>query len=130
MINDHFATLALENSEEVLERNQTITRGKLAILSDRVEEQPLITWVKPRSGTTALLKVYLPISSRDFCVDLLQETSVMFTPGSALNMEALCASVTQTVPPFSKKDWNGCLHIRQNRDRLGPRSKRRFMPTG
>lgn len=87
MINDHFATLALENRDKVLGRSKTITRGNLAILDAWVEEQPLITWLKPVSGTTALLKFDLAMTSRDFCVDLLKETGVMFTPGSALNME-------------------------------------------
>lgn len=87
MIDDHFATLALENRDKVLGRSKTITRGNLAVLAEWVQEQPLITWVKPMSGTTALLKYQLPMSSRDFCVDLLKETGVMFTPGSALNME-------------------------------------------
>lgn len=87
MINDHFATLALENRDKVLGRSKTITRGNLAILDAWIEEQPLITWLKPESGTTALLKFDLAMTSRDFCVDLLKETGVMFTPGSALNME-------------------------------------------
>jgi aspartate/methionine/tyrosine aminotransferase len=34
-----------------------------------------------------LLKFNLPMTSRDFCVALLKETGVRFTPGSALNME-------------------------------------------
>ena len=87
MIDDHFAALALENSDKVLARSKSITRGNLAILSDWVEQQPLISWVKPQSGTTALLKYDIDIKSRDFCVELLKETGVMFTPGSALNME-------------------------------------------
>ena len=52
-----------------------------------VEGEPRLSWVKPKSGTTALLKFDLPMTSRDFCVDLLKETGVMFTPGSALGME-------------------------------------------
>ncbi|WP_108837359.1 aminotransferase [Tateyamaria sp. Alg231-49] len=87
MIDDHFATLALENYEKILTRSHTITRDNLAILSDWVAEQPLVSWVQPKSGTTALLKLDLAMSSREFCVALLQETGVMFTPGSALNME-------------------------------------------
>lgn len=87
MIDDHFAALALEHQEQVLARSQSITRGNLAMLQDWVEQEPLISWVKPRSGTTALLKYDLPMTSRQFCLDLLQETGVMFTPGSALNME-------------------------------------------
>ncbi len=43
-------------------------------------------WVKPKSGTTALLKYDLPMSSRDFCVAFLEE-GVMLCPGSAMDME-------------------------------------------
>ncbi len=87
MIDDYFATLALENRDRILERSQAITRGNLAILQDWVEKEPRISWIKPRSGTTALLRYDLPMSSRDFCVSLLEKTGVMFTPGSALDME-------------------------------------------
>lgn len=87
MIDDHFAALAIENKDRVLARSQSITRGNLAILENWVAQEPLISWVKPRSGTTALLKYDLDLSSRDFCVELLKATGVMFTPGSALDME-------------------------------------------
>ena len=87
MIDDHFAALALENRDKVLARAQAITRGNLAVLEDWVNREPRISWVKPKSGTTALLKYDLPMNSRDFCVALLKDTGVMFTPGSALNME-------------------------------------------
>jgi aspartate/methionine/tyrosine aminotransferase len=87
MINDHYAAIALENSEAILARSQTITRENLAILSDWVEGEPLISWVRPRSGTTALLKYAFDQPSRDFCVQLMEETGVMFTPGSAMAME-------------------------------------------
>ena len=86
VIDDYFASLALENSSKILARSQAITRTNLAILSEWVDQQPLISWVKPRSGTTALLKYALDMPSRDFCVALLQETGVMFTPGSAMEM--------------------------------------------
>ena len=87
MIDDHFAALALESRDQVLGRSQRITRGNLAILAGWVDQEPRMSWVKPRSGTTALLKYDLPMTSREFCVALLQQTGVMFTPGSALGME-------------------------------------------
>ena len=87
VIDDFFAALAVENQDKVLARSRAITRGNLAMLAAWVEREPLISWVRPRSGTTALLKYDLDMSSRDFCLDLLQETGVMFTPGSALEME-------------------------------------------
>ena len=87
MINDHFASLALENHQALLQRSRTLTRTNLDILGQWVENEPLISWVRPESGTTALLKVDLDMSSREFCVELLKETGVMFTPGSAMEME-------------------------------------------
>ena len=87
VIDDYFATLALEHSDSVLARSREITRGNLALLEEWISQEPHISWVKPNSGTIALLKYDLPMSSRDFCINLLKETGVMFTPGSALNME-------------------------------------------
>ena len=43
--------------------------------------------MRPRSGTTALLKIHTDQPSREFCIDLLRETGVMFTPGSAMGWE-------------------------------------------
>ena len=87
MISDHLATMALENAPALLARSQEITRRNLGILSDWVEQEPRLTWIRPKSGTTALLKYDLDMPSRDFCVQLLDETGVMLTPGSALEME-------------------------------------------
>jgi aspartate/methionine/tyrosine aminotransferase len=52
-----------------------------------VASEPRITYVKPRSGTTALLKYDLDLPSRDLCVRLLEQTGVLLTPGSALDVE-------------------------------------------
>ena len=87
MIDDHFACLALAASDAIIERSRRITRENLAILDAWVTAEPSISWVKPRAGTTALLKYDFDLSSRDFCVELLRETGVMLTPGSALDME-------------------------------------------
>lgn len=87
MINDFLAAIALENADKVLDRSQAITRTNLAILGDWVEGEPRISWVEPQSGTTALLRYDLEIFSRDFCKQLLDETGVLFMPGSALECE-------------------------------------------
>ena len=87
MINDYLAAIALEHADDVLARSRKITRTNLAILSDWVEAEPRITWVKPQSGTTALLHYDVDMPSRQFCVSLLEQTGVMFTPGSALAIE-------------------------------------------
>lgn len=87
MIDDLFASIALENRSKILKRSHAITRTNLAILEEWVESEPLITWVKPQSGTTALLRFDLPVSSEEFCIKLLKSTGVMLTPGSAMDME-------------------------------------------
>ncbi|MGF6653153.1 aspartate/methionine/tyrosine aminotransferase [Paraburkholderia youngii] len=87
MIDDHFASIALENRAAILARNHDIVRTNLAIVDAWIEKEPAISYVKPKSGTTALLKYDLPMSSREFCIELIEQTGVMLTPGSALDME-------------------------------------------
>lgn len=87
MINDHFSCIALENATAILDRSRNITRGNLVTLDNWVENEPLISYIKPLSGTTALLKYALEIPSRDLCKKLLADTGVLFTPGSAMDME-------------------------------------------
>lgn len=87
MINDYLAALALENRDTIIARSQRITRGNLAILDAWIANEPLMSYHKPASGTTALLRYHFDMPSRDFCVRLLEETGVMLTPGSAMEME-------------------------------------------
>ncbi len=86
-LDEYFSAIALENRGEILARAHEITRRNLQILTEWVEAELLVDWVKPRSGTTALLRYDLPIPSRDFCIRLLEEEGVLFTPGSAMDME-------------------------------------------
>ncbi|CUJ88633.1 Aspartate aminotransferase [Shimia thalassica] len=87
MINDHFASIALEAKDKLLARSQRITRGNLALLDAWIETEPRVSWIKPRSGTTAMLKLDVPVTARAFCVGLLEETGVMLTPGDVFDME-------------------------------------------
>lgn len=86
-IDDHFATMALENRDRILDRSKAITRGNLALIEDWIAGEPKLDWIKPKSGTTTLVKFDLPMTSRELCVGLLQDTGVMFTPGDAFDME-------------------------------------------
>jgi aspartate/methionine/tyrosine aminotransferase len=87
MIDDFLASLALENRAALLRRNHAIVRTNLAVLDGWLNTQPRLSYVKPRSGTTALLKYDLDMDSREFCVRLIETTGVMLTPGSAMDME-------------------------------------------
>ncbi len=87
MLNDLLAAIALENRHAILERNHGILRTNLALLDAWIADEPLLSYVKPKSGTTALVRVDVDRTSRDFCVALIEKTGVMFTPGSALDVE-------------------------------------------
>lgn len=86
-LDDHFAALALEDRDRVLARSRRITRTNLALLDDWVAKEPRIGYVKPKSGTTALLRYDLDMPSAELCRALQAETGVMLLPGSALDME-------------------------------------------
>ncbi len=86
-LDDHFATLALEHADRILARSRRITRENLSILDAWVAGEPRISYVRPRSGTTALLRYDLPMTSAELCLALQAETGVMLLPGSALDME-------------------------------------------
>ena len=87
MLDDYFAALALEHSDALLSRNHAILRDNLAVLDAWIAAEPSVSYVKPRSGCTALVKYAVDLPSRDFCVQLLTQHGVMFTPGSAMGME-------------------------------------------
>lgn len=87
MMDDFFAALALEHKDAVLERSRRITRENLGVLSEWVDGEPGISWIRPRGGTTALLRYDLPLASEELCRKLLAQTGVMLVPGSAFGME-------------------------------------------
>ncbi|SLN10915.1 Capreomycidine synthase [Roseovarius albus] len=87
LIDDYFATMALENVDAILERSRRITRENLAILDDWVQGERSISYVKPAGGTTALLRYALNMPSYELCEAVIRDTGVMLTPGSVMGME-------------------------------------------
>lgn len=87
MLDDILAVHALKNYDRILSRNRKIIKDNLAILDEWVAGETAVTYVKPRAGTTAMLKVDLPVSSADFCEGLLKQTGAFLTPGSCFDME-------------------------------------------
>jgi len=87
MVDDYFAATALDAKDVVLERSRNITRGNLALLDAWIAGEPKADYVKPQAGTTAFVRLDVPMVSYDLCVTLLKDTGVMFTPGSALGRE-------------------------------------------
>jgi aspartate/methionine/tyrosine aminotransferase len=87
MIDDILATVAIEHRDALFARTRDIVRGNLNLLDSWVTEQPDVTYVRPRSGTTALLACDTELSSRELCIRLLEGAGVMYTPGSVFGAE-------------------------------------------
>lgn len=86
-IDDLLAAVALENRDTILGRARQITRTNLAILDAWIAGRDDVSYVKPASGTTALLRYDAPLDSYELCRRLLADTGVMFTPGAAFEIE-------------------------------------------
>ncbi len=87
MIDDYFATLALEHGEALLARSRAMTARNRVVLDEWIANEPRISWVRPRSGTTAFLQYDLDLPSHELCTAVVKDTGVMLTPGSALGVE-------------------------------------------
>ena len=87
VIDDYFATLALQNKSLIFERNLKIVRENVKILTDWVADDDNYDIIPPKGGTTAFIKMNFDLPSHDFCVNLLNDTGVLVLPGSAMDME-------------------------------------------
>ncbi|RYC56944.1 hypothetical protein CHU98_g9263 [Xylaria longipes] len=71
----------------LLGRNVELARTNLALLEKFVQEHAdVCSWVKPTAGTTAFVRFShkngKPVDDEAFCKDVLDETKVLFVPGS------------------------------------------------
>jgi len=99
MMDDLLAAIALEHRGTILARNRAIVRGNLAALDAWVAGEPSISFVRPQGGTVALLRYAFDLPSEALCIRLLEERGVMFTPGSALDMEGYLRIGYANSPP-------------------------------
>lgn len=81
MFDEALAAIALNHSDRILERSKKIVRENLEILNKWVEDEPHLSFVKPRAGTTALVYYDLDIDSYPFCEQIYQKTGAFVTPG-------------------------------------------------
>lgn len=87
MIDDALAALAMKHVDRIYERNLNIIRTNHKILSQWIEDEPLIDWVPPRAGSVAFLRYNLDIPSEDLCVRLIKEKGTFLVPGSCFEIE-------------------------------------------
>lgn len=86
-VDDLLSSLLLENRDEVLARNLPLVRGNREALLRWVESTPGLSVVPPRAGTTAFVKFFHRVPSRELCLRLLEEEGVLFVPGTAFGPE-------------------------------------------
>ena len=87
MVDDLLAAIALE-AMDAAARPQPADRAPQPRDPRRwVAGERLIDYVRPRSGTTALLRYAADLPSEALCVRLLEAEGVLLTPGSAMDME-------------------------------------------
>ncbi len=87
VLDDIFASIALESKEEIFKRNRAILKKNREILEEWVNKEPHITYIKPEAGTTALLYYDFKVPSKEFCKNLLRDTGIFFTPGECFDLE-------------------------------------------
>lgn len=81
------AIIALRAKEKILKRNRDIVLKNLEILDAFMHRyQKYLSWVRPQSGTMAVLELLLPISVDAFAEDLVQKHGVLIMPGSVFDL--------------------------------------------
>ncbi|OIK08874.1 hypothetical protein BIV60_25425 [Bacillus sp. MUM 116] len=80
LVDDVLAVHALKNYDKILKRNRKIIKDNRVILDAWIQEEPSFSYVKPRAGTTALLKYDFSYSSEEFCVGLFKANGAFLTP--------------------------------------------------
>ncbi|MBD5401636.1 aminotransferase [bacterium] len=87
ILDDYFATLAVENKDKIIKRNiEKILTGK-KILTDWAEKEPKVRLIVPNGGTTAFVHYDSPLSSTELCKCLQEDTGVMILPGETLELD-------------------------------------------
>lgn len=81
------AIMALRAKDQILKRNRDIVLNNLKVLDEFMKKnQKYLSWVRPQSGTIALLKLLLPINIESFTEDLLHTKGILIMPGSVLDL--------------------------------------------
>ncbi|KUJ18780.1 putative aspartate aminotransferase [Mollisia scopiformis] len=87
-LDDQVATYALSASvlHALLGRNIQLAKTNCALLERFIDQwSDVCSWVKPNGGTTALVRFEKdgkPVEDVQFCIDVIEQTKVMFLPAS------------------------------------------------
>jgi aspartate/methionine/tyrosine aminotransferase len=87
VLDDALAAAALEHVDAVLERSLAIVRGNLALVDEWIAREPKLRYVRPRAGTTALIRYDYDVPSVDLCRRLFDLNGAFVVPGIAFGEE-------------------------------------------
>ncbi len=87
IIDDYYASIALENKEKIAVRNFKIMNEGLQILNDWLNGEVYVKANMPKGGTTALIRYKKEIPSKVLCRNLQEKTGVALLPGETMEME-------------------------------------------
>lgn len=86
-INDYLASIALENKDKIVSRNNRICRENIEMFDSWLSAEPHLSYIKPHAGTTVFVKYDMKIPSEILCQKLQQDTGIMILPGSTMEYE-------------------------------------------
>ena len=87
ILDDYFASIAIENKEKIIKRNLSkILEGK-SVLTKWLENEPHCSCILPDGGTTSFVRYDTDIKSTDLCKKLQKDTGVMILPGEAMELD-------------------------------------------
>lgn len=87
ILDDYFATAALEQKEWISSRNSKIQKNGFSAFKKWVEKEPCVDCVLPTGGTTAFIQYLKKIPSAQFCRELQKTTGVALLPGETFEVE-------------------------------------------
>ncbi|EGW34604.1 uncharacterized protein SPAPADRAFT_60036 [Spathaspora passalidarum NRRL Y-27907] len=86
IIDDLLATVALENYKTILKRSYEICTTNLQILQDYIDNTDLLSWVRPKGGSTCFIKVNIEgIDTMKMCVELVEQFETLVVPGEVFD---------------------------------------------
>ena len=88
VIDDALGTLAITHADRIYERSLNIVRRNHHVLSNWIDDEPLIEWVPSRAGSIALVRHKLKMTSEEICLRLIEDGRTLLIPGSCFGMES------------------------------------------
>ena len=83
VLNDQFATYALQHRETILARNRDLIQANYASYQNWLQQEPLLSLQQPALVSTSFPRLAINEPTQAFCLKLLKATGVLLVPGEA-----------------------------------------------